>query len=262
MSEKKILVITGASAGIGAALARCLAEEGHSLALVARREKELDAVGTDAQRLGASAVACIVADVTRRDDVVRIARETIERFGRFDVWVNNAGRGITRDVLDLTDADIDEMIAINIKSALYGMQVAAKHFLERGAGQIVNVSSFLGRVPLASYRSAYSGAKAMLNSLTANLRMDLAAKSPDIRVTLVMPGVVTTDFSRNVVGEARAPLAGGKGPPSQTPEEVAKVVAAVIRSPVAEVYTNPASAPTVKAYQEDIVAFEARLRAP
>jgi NADP-dependent 3-hydroxy acid dehydrogenase YdfG len=98
--------------------------------------------------------------------------------------------------------------------------------------------------------------------LTANLRMDLAAKSPDIRVTLVMPGVVTTDFSRNVVGEARAPLAGGKGPPSQTPEEVAKVVAAVIRSPVAEVYTNPASAPTVKAYQEDIVAFEARLRAP
>jgi short-subunit dehydrogenase len=259
MSEKKILVITGASAGIGAALARCLAEEGHSLALVARREKELDAVGTDAQRLGASAVACIVADVTRRDDVVRIARETIERFGRFDVWVNNAGRGITRDVLDLTDADIDEMIAINIKSALYGMQVAVKHFLSRGQGQIVNVSSFLGRVPLAGYRSAYSGAKAMLNSLTANLRTDLAAKSPNIHVTLVMPGVVTTEFSKNVVGEARAPI--GKGPPSQTPEEVAAVIASVIRKPVPEVYTNPASPPMVKAYQEDIAGFEARMRA-
>src|SRR4051812_48521194 len=146
MADRKTIVITGASAGIGAALARELAPEHHCLSLVARREKELNDVGTDAQKLGAGGVACIVADVTRRKDVERIARETIERFGSFDVWVNNAGRGITRDVLDLTDADIDEMISINIKSALYGMQVSAKHFLARDAGQIINVSSFLGRV--------------------------------------------------------------------------------------------------------------------
>src|SRR3954470_11513373 len=159
MPDKKTIVITGASSGIGAALALELATEGHALALVARREKELNLVGAEAQRRGAGGVACIVADVTRRDDVERTARETIDRFGSFDVWVNNAGRGITRDVLDLTDADIDEMISINIKSALYGMQVAAKHMMSRDAGQIINVSSFLGRVPLASFRSAYSGAK-------------------------------------------------------------------------------------------------------
>src|SRR3954463_13434580 len=243
MPDKKTVVITGASSGIGAALALELASEGHTLSLVARREKELNDVGTEAQRRGARGVACIVADVTRRADVERIARETIDRFGSFDVWVNNAGRGITRDVLDLTDADIDEMISINIKSALYGMQVAAKHFLARDAGQIINVSSFLGRVPLASFRSAYSGAKAMLNSLTANLRTDLAAKSKNIHVTLVMPGVVSTDFSKNVLGEPRPPVTGGgRGPEAQTPDEVAKVIAGAIRKPVAEVFTNPALA--------------------
>ena len=258
MAEQKTIVITGASGGIGAALTQVLAAEHHNLAIAARREKELDAVGADAQKSGASGVACIVADVTNRTDVERIARETIERFGGFDVWVNNAGRGITREVVDLTEQDIDEMINANVKSAVYGMQVAAAHFLTRGAGQIVNISSFLARVPVASYRSAYSAAKAALNSLTANLRTDLAAKSPNIHVTLVMPGVVSTDFARNVVGEARPPLAG---PPPQTPEEVAKIIAGVIRKPVAEIYTNPASPPMVKAYQDDIVGFEARLRA-
>src|SRR4051812_14504167 len=258
MPDKKTIVITGASSGIGAALALELATEGHALSLAARRDKELNEVGAEAQRRGAGGVACIVADVTRRDDVERIARETIDRFGSFDVWVNNAGRGITRDVLDLTDSDVDEMITVNIKSALYGMQVAAKHMMSRDAGQIINVSSFLGRVPLANFRSAYSGAKAMLNSLTANLRTDLAAKSKNIHVTLVMPGVVTTDFSKNVLGKSRPPVAGGKGPPAQTPEEVARVIAGVIRKPVAEVYTNPSSAALAKAYMEDIGAFEAR----
>src|SRR4051794_1342491 len=217
MATVKTIVITGASSGIGAALARHLAGQHHNLALAARREKEVNDVGQEAQTLGATGVACVVADVTRREDVERIARETIDRFGSFDVWVNNAGRGITRDVLDLTDSDVDEMITVNIKSALYGMQVAAKHMMSRDAGQIINVSSFLGRVPLANFRSAYSGAKAMLNSLTANLRTDLAAKSKNIHVTLVMPGVVATDFSKNVLGEPRPPVTGGgRGPQAQT----------------------------------------------
>jgi len=255
----KTVVITGASSGIGAALATCLATEHHNLSLVARREKELNATGTAAQKGGAQ-VACIVADVTRQSDVERVARETIERFGGFDVWVNNAGRGITRDVLDLSEADLDEMYAVNVKSAVYGMQVAAKHFKERGEGQIVNISSFLSRVPIASFRSAYSASKAALNSLTANLRMDLA-EFPDIHVTLVMPGVVATDFSKNVVGEARPPVAGRAGQ-TQTADEVAKVIAGAIRKPVAEVYTNPASAGMAKSYFEDVAGFEARLRHP
>ena len=259
MSATKTIVITGASGGIGAALARVLAEQHHTLALVARREKELNEVGIASQKTGASGVACFVADVTKRGDVERVASETIKRFGGFDVWVNNAGRGITREVLELTDADMDEMYAVNVKSAVYGMQVAARHFLTRDSGQIINVSSFLGRVPLASYRSAYSAAKAALNSLTANLRTDLATKSKHIHVTLVMPGVVTTDFARNVVGEPKAPITG-RGPTPQTPEDVAGVIAAVIRKPVAEVYTSPGSPPIVKAYQDDIAGFEGRMR--
>jgi short-subunit dehydrogenase len=253
----KTVVITGASGGIGAALAGVLASDHHNLALVGRREKELNAVGSDAQKRGAR-VACIVADVTRRSDVESIARETIERFGGFDVWVNNAGRGITRNVLDLSDADLDEMYAVNVKSAVYGMQVAAKHFLEHDAGQIINISSVLSRVPVASFRSAYNATKAGLNALTANLRADLA-DHPNIHVTLVMPGVVDTDFSRNVIGEPRPPMTG-RGGQVQTAAEVANVIAGVIRKPVPEVYTNPASAAFVKSYFEDVAGFEARLR--
>lgn len=257
MAQPKTIVITGASTGIGAALARCLATEHHNLVLAARREKELNVVGGEAQTLGASGVACVVADVTIRGDVERIAREAIERFGGFDVWVNNAGRGITRDVLDLSDADVDEMVKVNVKSVIYGMQVAAKHFIGRGSGQIVNVSSFLARVPLASSRSIYSAAKAAVNSLTANARTDLATRAPKVHVTLVMPSVVTTDFSTNAIGEKRPPVTTA---PSQTPDEVAKIIAGVIAKPVAEIYTNPGSSPLVKAYQDDIVAFEAKLR--
>ena len=112
----------------------------------------------------------------------------LDAFGRIDVWVNNAGRGITKAVLDLRDSELDEMMAVNVKSALYGMQAAVPSFIKRGGvGHVINVSSFLGRVPVASFRSAYSAAKAALNSLTTNLRMDLRAEYPTFR-PLVMPG--------------------------------------------------------------------------
>jgi short-subunit dehydrogenase len=171
------------------------------------------------------------------------------------VWINNAGRGITRSVLDLTDDDIDEIMAINVKSALYGMQVAARHFIERGDGQIINVSSFLGRVPLAIHRSAYNAAKAALNSLTANLRTELASRSPNVRVTLVMPGMVNTDFARNALN-APAGTGAYAGPHVQTIEQVADMVADAIEHPVAEVYTNPASKGMAQKYFEDPTMFD------
>jgi NAD(P)-dependent dehydrogenase (short-subunit alcohol dehydrogenase family) len=174
------------------------------------------------------------------------------------VWINNAGRGITRQVLDLTEDDVDLMMAVNVKSALYGMQTAVQHFIERGGrGHVINVSSFLGRVPMATFRSAYNAAKAALNSLTANLRMDLRAKYPDIHVTLVMPGVVGTWFGRNAL---YSPPDTPKyaGPNVQTVEEVAGIICDVIAQPVAEVYTNPASAPLAQRYFADVGAFEAQ----
>ena len=252
-----VVVITGASAGIGAALALHLAGVGYRLVLGARRVGELEGVARDAETRGAAGTLPLACDVTRRADVERLRDSAITRFGHVDVWVNNAGRGITRPVLELTDDDVDEMVAVNVKSALYGMQAIVPYFVQRGAGHLLNVSSSLGRVPSASFRSAYSGAKAMLNTLTANLRMDLAASHPDVHVTLVLPGVVRTDFPQNVVGEPRPPMASAL--PAQSVEEAAAAIAGAIRAPVPELYTNPAMAAMTREYFADPPAFEARV---
>jgi short-subunit dehydrogenase len=262
-TDAPVVVITGASGGIGAAVARQLAREGKRLVLAARREPELRAIAAQAETLGTGGAVVVTADVTRRDDIGRVRDEAIKAYGKIDVWINNAGRGITRPVLDLTDDDVDDMISVNLKSALYGMQVAIPHFIERESGHLINISSFLGRVPIATYRSAYSASKAALNSLTANARMDLRARYPNIHVSLVMPGNVTTEFARNagthaVPGGASAPRPAGPMRP-QTPEEVAERIAEVIRNPVAEIYTNPASAQIARDYYADVGAFEERL---
>ena len=247
----RCLVITGASGGIGAALALRLGAEGHRLALAARRETELNDV---ARAIGANAIA-VPTDVTRRADVERLRDRAIGTFGHVDVWVNNAGRGITRPVLELRDEELDDILRVNLTSALYGMQTIVPHFIKRGAGQIVNVSSFLSRVPYASYRSAYNAAKAALNALTANLRQDLAAKHPGIHVTLVMPGLVSTEFGRNAVHGSPA-LPPAVMAEAQTADEVAAAIAGVIAEPVAEIYTNPRHRDVVLEYFRDVAEFE------
>ncbi len=183
----KITVITGASGGIGAALARQLGQQGHRLVLGARREKELKEV----------------ADATGQ------------------------AKAIT------------------------------PHFMQRGAGHLINVSSFLSRVPFVSFRSAYNAAKAALNALTSNLRADLARTHPGIHVSLVMPGVVKTDFQRNARG-ATPTLRVGAGTDGQTADEAAAAIVRLIEQPVAEIYTNPALAQTVVRYFQDVGAFEAQ----
>lgn len=256
--ERKVVVITGASGGIGAALARRLGADGHALVLAARRADALRAVAHEA----AVDALAVSADVTRRADVERIRDEALRAFGRVDVWVNNAGRGITRSVLELTDDDVDEMMAVNVKSALYGMQTVVPHFVERGSGHLVNVSSFLGRVPMASVRSVYSAAKAALNSLTANLRMDLRHTAPGVRVSLVMPGLVATEFAANARGAVQPTAAASAAMGIQTPEEVADAIAALIAEPRAELFTNPATPAIARRYHEDVEAFESAMPAP
>jgi len=253
----KTIVITGASSGIGAALASTLAGRGDRVVLAARRADELRAL---AGRLGSSARA-VPTDVTRRADVDRLRDEAIEAFGGIDVWVNNAGRGLSKPAADLTDDELDEMMTVNVKSALYGAQAVLPHFKQRGSGQIVNVSSFLSRVPMASIRAGYSASKAALNSLTANLRMDLAATHPGIHVTLVMPGLVATEFAKNAVyGTPPFNPAAGGGPGTQSADDVAAAIAGAIDNPVAEVYTNPHLAGIARRYFEDVGAFERGLR--
>jgi short-subunit dehydrogenase len=250
----KVIVITGASAGIGAELARQAGEKGAKLVLAARRQPELEAV---AARSGREAIA-VVTDATRRSDVERLRDAALNRFGRIDVWVNNAGRGITRSVAELTDEDLDAMMRDNVKSALYGIQAVLPHFKSRNAGQIVNVSSGLARLPMASFRSAYSAAKHALNALSACLRMELRPTHPGIMVSVVMPGVVATEFGNNALGggpDSRAL------PGAQSVEDATKVIVDVIEHPRPEAYTNPATHAEVERYYRDVAAFEAEASA-
>jgi short-subunit dehydrogenase len=260
-STSKVVVITGASGGIGAALAKRLGGQGHKVVLAARRESELKAV---ASGCGADALP-VVTDVTRRNEVERLRDRALQSFDHIDVWVNNAGRGISRKVMEISDVDIDEMVMMNIKSALYGIQAVLPHFQQRGEGHLINVSSMLGRVPLVSFRSAYSAAKAALNSLTASLRMDLRQTHPRIHVSVVMPGPVATEFARNALGTPPSALPSGGPPPGvliQSAEDVAQVMAELIENPQPEVFTHPSLAETSKRYYQDVAAFEANSNIP
>jgi short-subunit dehydrogenase len=237
--KDKVIVITGASAGIGAALAEVVARRGARPVLVARREKELREVAARCNGLP------VVADVTRRDEVVRACEQAIEACEGVDVWVNNAGRGMSRMASELTDDDVDAMMLVNLKSVLYGAQAVLPHFKARGRGQIVNVSSMLGRMTLAPFRAAYSASKAAMNSFSASLRMELRAQHPGIQVTLVSPGVVATDFGLNSVHggfDSRAL------PGAQSAEDVATVIADAIETPRADVYTREGGRAMVASY--------------
>jgi NADP-dependent 3-hydroxy acid dehydrogenase YdfG len=237
----KVVVITGASAGIGAALALQLAGRGASLVLVARRKKLLESVAAQCGR-GALAVA---ADVGERSEVRRVVSAALARFGHIDVWINNAGQGISRPPSELTDEDIDVVMRQNVKTALYGMQEVLPHFKARNAGQVINVSSLLGRVPFAVIRSAYCGAKHFLNALTATMRAEVQGTHPGIQFTLVSPGVVRTDFGLN----ARHGGPDSRSfPESQSAEEVAAVIAGVIESREADVYTRKGSHDRITGY--------------
>jgi len=183
--------------------------------------------------------------------------EALRAFGQVDVWINNAGRGINRQMLELTDDDFDQMMAINTKSALYGMQAIVPYFKDRGGGHLINVSSALGRVPFASYRSVYSASKAALNSLTANLRMDLRAAYPNIHVSVVMPSMVSSDFAKNALYGTPLPPGGFRsGATAQTPEQTAAAIVELIDHPQAEIYTNPGQSEMVARYYADVAAFE------
>jgi NADP-dependent 3-hydroxy acid dehydrogenase YdfG len=241
----KVVVITGASGGIGAATAEVLAARGHTVVLAARRKRALDEV---AARCGPPS-RVVVADVSVRAEVDRLAREAIATCGRIDVWINNAGRGISRVPSELTDEDIDEMIRVNVKSALYGMQAVLPHFKERNDGHVINVSSMLGRIPFAVIRSAYSGAKHFLNALTIAMRTEVRQTHPGIQFTLVSPGVVFTDFGKNALhgGPDSRSLPGG-----QDVGEVAKVIADSVDSRVPDVYTRPGSRAMIAKWYADV----------
>jgi NADP-dependent 3-hydroxy acid dehydrogenase YdfG len=255
--QDKVIVITGASSGIGAQLAAEVVRRGARVVTAARREPELAAV---AERLGAAALA-VPADVARRADNERLRDRALEKFGQIDAWVANAGRGISRPVSQLTDDDFDDMMATNVKSVLYGIQAALPHFRERRRGHVIAVSSMLGRIPFAPIRSAYCAAKAAVSSLMTSLRLELRAELPDIHVSTVMPGVVATEFGNNAL---HGGIDSRRMPGAQPVDEVAQVIADVIEKPRAEIYTRPQMLELASRYfsADDVATIEAGFGGP
>ena len=252
--KDKVVVITGASSGIGEALAKAVFAKGGKPVLVARRTELLEAVSK-----ACGGAFMVKADVTSRADVQQVLAHTLEHHGHIDAWVNNAGRGISRLPSKLTDADLDDMMAVNVKAALYGMQAVLPHFEARGRGHLINVSSVLGRVPFAVIRSAYSASKHFLNALTANFRVEVQSKYPDIQVSLFSPGVVATDFGKNAMHggpDSRAM------PNAQTAEEVAAVLVDLLEHPKADVYSRPGFQQTVVDYYSAVDMGELEKRPP
>lgn len=149
----KVVVVTGASSGIGATLGKLLASRGAKVVLAARSLEGLNAVATECGN--PENVLVQQCDVTKRADHEALLQAAVTRFGKVSCWVNNAGLGISRNTLDLTDEDVDTILAVNMKSVLYGMQTSIKHFKEQGEGQVINVSSLLARTPAAPQRSIY-----------------------------------------------------------------------------------------------------------
>jgi NADP-dependent 3-hydroxy acid dehydrogenase YdfG len=257
--KDQVIVITGGSAGIGAATAELVVQRGARVVLAARRADELTAL---ANKLGSERALAVPTDVTRRADNERLRDRALEAFGRIDVWVANAGRGISRLVSELTDEDIDDMITVNLKSVLYAIQAVLPHFKQQKHGQIIAVSSGLSRFPFAPQRSAYSASKAAVNLLMASLRGELRAGGfSDIHAMTVMPGVVATDFGKNAL---HGGIDNAKMPGAQPVGEVAEVIASLIEKPRAEAYTRAQMRELAARYfsAEDVSEIEKGFGAP
>ena len=207
-------VITGASRGIGAAVARSLAEEGVNLGLGSRSGDNLGIEGAVARH----------CDVRDPDQLDALVSETVERFGGLDILVVNAGVGAYGPFLDLPPADMEEMIDVNVKGTLYSIRAALPHLLKSPRADIVTVASEAGRrgLPL---EAVYCASKFAQIGLMRSLDHELREK--DVRCTSVCPGGVATDFA---MGHGRTPempeLAG-----MMAPEEVAEAVLFTLTRP-------------------------------
>jgi NAD(P)-dependent dehydrogenase (short-subunit alcohol dehydrogenase family) len=212
--DGKVALVTGASRGIGAAVARAFAAEGVHLALASRSGADL---GLD----GALARPC---DVRRPDDLEALAAEAVERFGGIDILVANAGVGAYGPFLDLPADQLEEMIDVNVKGTLYAVRAALPHLLESDAADIVTLASEAGRrgLPL---EAVYCASKFAQVGFTRALDHEL--REQGVRCSNVCPGGVATDFA---MGRGRTPempaLAG-----MMTPEDVAEVVLFVVSRP-------------------------------
>jgi NADP-dependent 3-hydroxy acid dehydrogenase YdfG len=188
--KDKVIVITGASSGMGAATARKLIVLGAKVVLAARREEQLKAL---AEELGNNAIY-VVTDVAKKEDLVNLIHKAIQTFGRIDVLWNNAG---IMPISFFDEQKIDEwdrMVDVNIKGVLYGIHAVLPHMLENGGGQIITTSSTAALKTMPS-SGVYSGTKAAVRTIMETLREEMAGK---IKVTIIYPGAVDTELGHSI----------------------------------------------------------------
>jgi NADP-dependent 3-hydroxy acid dehydrogenase YdfG len=192
--EGKVVVITGASSGLGEATARMLSAQGATVVLGARRIERIEALAKELTGAGGRALA-LQTDVTRAADVQRLVDAAVEEFGRIDVLVNNAGLMPSSPLERLKIDDWDRMIDVNIKGVLYGIAAALPHMKARKSGHIVNVSSVAGHKVRAG-TAVYAATKHAVRVLTEGLRQEV--KPYDIRTTIISPGAVATELPDSI----------------------------------------------------------------
>jgi NADP-dependent 3-hydroxy acid dehydrogenase YdfG len=193
----KVVVITGASSGIGQATAELLAARGAMVVLGARRTERLKTISDNIQINGGKA-ACLEVDVTKRDDLERLVTLAVERFGKLDVIINNAGVSQLHKMEELDVEGWEQMIDVNLKGTLYGIAAALPIFVKQGNGHIINIISTAG-IAIVPAMGVYAGTKNAVRTISEALRQESAGRW---RVTGISPGYVNTEFASNIKNEA------------------------------------------------------------
>lgn len=231
--NEQVMVITGASSGIGLSTARLAAKKGARLVLAARSEGALEQLREEIVSAGGQAVV-VVADVSHEEEVRHISQVARQTFGGFDTWVNNAGVGMYGRLEELNVQDMRQLFEANFWSVVYGSRIALEHLKERG-GALINLGSTVSdrALPL---QGIYSASKHAIKGFTDALRVELLDEGAPVSVTLVKPGPIDTPFPLNAKNYLETEPQ--HVPPVYAPETVARAILGAAERPVREVYVG------------------------
>jgi short-subunit dehydrogenase len=232
----RIIAVTGASAGIGRAVAVRLGRDGASVSICARRRERLSQVAAEIEAAGGHALP-FTGDVTSEDDMASLVRLTVEHYQRLDVMICNAGFGVAGTIDAMPADQMRKLLEVNYLGTFYAARAALPVFRRQGCGHLVIVSSIVGKrgVP---YMGAYSATKFAQVGLAESLRSELAGSK--IHVTVVFPVSTETEFFDVMSRETGADVQRSAGP-TQSAEQVANAIAKAIDHPVPEVYPHALS---------------------
>lgn len=227
--EGKVVVITGASSGLGESTARHLAKLGATVVLGARREDRLNAIVKDIQADGGKALA-VAVDVTKRAEVEALVKKAIDTYGKIDVLVNNAGIMPIAPLALLKVDEWDRMIDLNIKGVLYGIAAALPHFQKQKSGHFINTASVFGIKVFAPGGTVYCATKAAVRALSEGLRVEVHGDG--IRTTIISPGAVDSELKESTSDEASSKVVNELYRTVAIPaDSVARAIAYAIEQP-------------------------------